>query len=115
MVFADQAVAEQFAFERTSPAAPTFGFHGIFNMMPLIGTERFWEIYQTLEDRSTAFTDYWLLLRQLASGKGAWSRQARLTIDMLANRFKRISNAARAGDSHIRLTNGRPRQRGANQ
>ena len=89
MVFADRAMAERFAFERTAPASPTFGFHGIFNMIPVLGIERFWEIYRTLEDRSTAAIDYWLLMRQLGSGARSWSRRARLTIDMLKRFLKR--------------------------
>lgn len=88
LVFADRAMADQFSFERSIPLGPTFGFHGIFNMIPLLGVERFWEIYRTLEDRGTAFTDYRLLMRQLGSGKVAWKRRVRLTIDMLLDSFK---------------------------
>lgn len=88
MVFADRELAERFAFERREPAGPTFGFHGIFNMIPLLGVDRFWEIYRTLDDRSTAATDYWLLMRQLGTGEGAWRRRARLTMDVLKKLFR---------------------------
>ncbi|MGZ5147458.1 MAG: DUF5672 family protein, partial [Burkholderiales bacterium] len=30
--FAPESVADLFSYERTSPAGPTFGFHGLFNM-----------------------------------------------------------------------------------
>ena len=30
--FAPEAVADRFSYERTSPAGPTFGFHGLFNL-----------------------------------------------------------------------------------
>ena len=52
---ANQAVF--FAFERTVPSHRTFGFHGIFNMIPVIGADRFWELYLTLDDCTTARVD----------------------------------------------------------
>ena len=79
--FAERPIAERFAFERERPAAPTFGFHGIFNMVPVLGPDRFWDIYQSLDDRSSAFADYGLLMRQL--GRGSSARRARLTSDRL--------------------------------
>jgi hypothetical protein len=81
--FADRKIAEHFAFERNIPTNKTFGFHGIFNMVQALGVDRFWEIYSTLDDRRTAFVDYWLLLRQLGSGRDALRRRFRLTTDLL--------------------------------
>lgn len=81
--FADRALAERFSFERTVPPGPTFGFHGIFNLLGALGPDGFWEIYQSLDDRSTIAADYWRLMQQLAQGGGAWSRRARLTLDRL--------------------------------
>ena len=86
--FATHEVAALFSFERTSPPVPTFGFHGIFNMIPLLSPERFWEIYLSLDDRCTAFVDYWLLMRQLGQSKHALSRRARMTMDKLIHLFK---------------------------
>ena len=82
--FADQATAERFAYERTVPSAPTFGFHGVFNMIPAVGADRFWEIYSSLDDKRTAFVDYGSLMRQLGSGSRALQRRLRLSIDFLA-------------------------------
>ena len=82
--FADRETASRFAFERTTPSAPTFGFHGIFNMIPALGPDRFWELYESLDDRRTAFTDYRLLMGQLGRGGQASSRRARLTAHRLA-------------------------------
>jgi hypothetical protein len=87
--FADSRMAARFAFERTVPAAPTFGFHGVFNMVRLLGVEQFWKIYQSLDDPRTAFVDYWSLLRGLGQGRGALARQGRLTLDRLAGLFRR--------------------------
>lgn len=81
--FANRSAACRFSFERDAPSGPTFGFHGIFNMIPALGTDHFWEIYRMLDDRGTAFTDYKLLMRQLRGGKGAWSKRVRLTMEVL--------------------------------
>lgn len=85
--FADRRTAERFAFERTVPAGPTFGFHGVFNLIPVLGADRFWRIYRTLDHRRTAFIDYRLLLRQLGTGRNALRRRMRLTVDRLTDRF----------------------------
>jgi hypothetical protein len=85
--FADRALAEQFSFERTAPPGPTFGFHGIFNLVDALGPHQFWEVYCTLDDRTTVAVDYWRLLRELGKGPGAWPRRAKLTLDHLKTRF----------------------------
>ncbi len=36
--FAPEAVADRFSYERTVPIAPSFGFHGLFNMWRHVGT-----------------------------------------------------------------------------
>jgi hypothetical protein len=85
IVFADRRTAERFAFERTVPPGPTFGFHGIFNMVPVLGEDRFWSLYQTLDDRSTAAPDYRLLMRQIMRGRQRFRRGVRLTADRLGS------------------------------
>jgi hypothetical protein len=80
MRFADRGTAERFSFERSVPEAPTFGFHGVFNMVPLVGEERFWEIYRTLDDRNTVATDLALLIRQVR-GRNRLGRRTRLVRD----------------------------------
>ena len=85
--FADRSTAGHFSVERSAPASPTFGFHGIFNMSNALGGDRFWQIYSTLDDRRTAFTDYGLLMRQLGRGRDPTARRARLTWDRVANFF----------------------------
>lgn len=81
--FADRATAERFAFERTAPSGPTFGFHGVFNMIPLIGAARFWAIYRTLDDPRTVFVDYPLVMRQLGGSPNSLGRRTALTLDRL--------------------------------
>jgi hypothetical protein len=79
--FADLQTARRFAFERSNQTGSTFGFHGVFNMIPALGDERFWRIYRTLDDRRTVFTDLKLLLRQIGKGPDRHTRRARLLWD----------------------------------
>jgi hypothetical protein len=87
--FADTIIAERFAFERTSPATPTFGFHGVFNMVTALGADRFWALYLSLDDPRTVLVDYWLVMRQLGSGRHALRRRLRLTLDRLSGGWRR--------------------------
>ena len=80
IAFADRATAECFAFEGSRPGHATFGFHGIFNMIEAIGEDSFWRVYEGLDDRTTAFADYHLLLKQLR-GRRKWRRRATLAKD----------------------------------
>ena len=81
--FADFSIAEHFSFERTESASPSFGFHGIFNLIPVLGSDEFWEIYRGLDDQTSAFRDYRPLMMQLGSGSKAVTRRARFTLDFL--------------------------------
>jgi hypothetical protein len=81
--FADRAIAERFSYERRTPEGPTFGFHGVFNLIDAIGVHCFWDLYRSLDDRKTAFFDYWSILRQLGSA----TRRAKFTADRLAALF----------------------------
>lgn len=87
--FADRDTAKIFSYERTRPSQPTFGFHGVFNMVGAVGADRFWDIYMGLDDRRTVFTDYRHILRQLGAGQESSSRRMRLTADRLAALFRR--------------------------
>jgi len=88
IVFADTGTAGRFAFERSAPLGTTFGFHGVFNMIPLLGADRFWRLYQGLDDPSTVFHDYRLLMRQLGFGKGAARRRLELSLDLIRSRLR---------------------------
>lgn len=81
--FAERPIADRFSFERSPPAEPTFGFHGIFNMVPVYGANPFWEIYSRLDDRRTAFVDYRSLMRQLGAGSNPLEKRIRLTLDLM--------------------------------
>ena len=81
--FADTELAQQFAFERIAPFGPSFGFHGIFNMIRALGADQFWEVYRTLDDRTSATIDYGLLFRQFGRGSNPVRRRLQLTFDYL--------------------------------
>lgn len=83
--FAQPALAASFSFERKQPGGTTFGFHGVFNMVPLLGAGEFWQMYCSLDDRKTVWTDYWLILGQLAGSVSGWLRMARMSLDRLKN------------------------------
>jgi hypothetical protein len=82
--FADRATAQRFSVERIQPNGPTFGFHGIFNMVRALGPDRFWQVYRTLDDKGTAFVDYLPIWQQLGEADGALRRRVRLSLDYLA-------------------------------
>lgn len=86
--FADRQTAEQFSYERTVPPDPTFGFHGVFNMIEAIGADRFWDIYRTLDDRTTAYVDYWPIFWGLRSGRHPARRRLQFTADRISGLFR---------------------------
>lgn len=69
--FADVTTARRFAFERERPNGPTFGFHGVFNMRAALGSEKFWEIYRSLEDRRSVFHDGFAIAASLGPKRGS--------------------------------------------
>ena len=83
--FAHRELATRFAFERAPRMNTTFGFHGIFNMVDVLGTDRFWDIYSSLDDPGTAYVDFWHLMGQLGRSPGASKRQIKLAMDWLGN------------------------------
>lgn len=87
--FAGLEIARRFALERGDGDGPIFGFHGVFNMVHAIGPDRFWELFATLDDRSTAFLDYPVLMAQIGLGTNIWRRRFLLTAGFVLNFIKR--------------------------
>lgn len=83
--FAPREIADMFAAERTGDVRYSFGFHGAFNMPAAIGTDAFWEIYRTLDDRSTIWHDFGSFLEEVRHGPRPIERSVRMLLD----RFKR--------------------------
>lgn len=76
--FAPRDVADLFAAERAGDPAVSFGYHGVFLMPRVLGAEGFWQIYRTLDDRSSLQPDFVDLLRMLITGHAPFLRLARM-------------------------------------
>lgn len=81
--FASRALASAFAFERDRDVPSPFGFHGVFNLLEVVGIEGFWDIYRSLDDKRTVWTDFWPLLRAVARGPQGVRRALKMTADRI--------------------------------
>ena len=86
--FADELTAGSFAFERTEPVVPTFGFHGAFNMMTVLGRERFCQLYETLDERKTGYNSYKFVMIRIGDSGRALKRRLRSTVRYLWHQFR---------------------------
>jgi hypothetical protein len=64
--FAPRELADSFSSERASSLDAAFGFHGVWHMPQLIGADRFWDLYRSLENRTSVYHDQSLIMRYLA-------------------------------------------------
>lgn len=88
--FARRPLADRFAFERTVPRESAFGFHGIFNMVHVLGVEQFWNIYQGLDDRSTALADFRAIMSELGPGLSGFRRRLEFAIFSIGDWLLRL-------------------------
>lgn len=79
--FAPKEVADTFSAERASLIDRTFGFHGVWHMPHSLGCERFWDVYQGLEDRSSVYRDLPLIMGGLVNGPQGLRRCMKLVWD----------------------------------
>lgn len=88
--FAPRNVADLFAAERAGDPAASFGYHGVFLMPQVLGTEGFWHVYRTLDDRSSLQRDLADLQRSIKNGRHPIVRSLRMTgnwiVDFLRGR-----------------------------
>jgi hypothetical protein len=87
IVFATTDLASRFAFERQRASLPTFGFHGIFNMVDLVAPAEIAELLIALEPSLLAPNEQRDVLAW-ALRKGRWQIAWRA--------YRRISHARRA-------------------
>lgn len=96
MRFAPKDLADLFAAERTGDPQCTFGYHGVWNMPRAIGTDAFWDVYRSLDDRGTVWTDFKNVARSLAKERKPIERVGRLIFDrathFICQRFARYWN-----------------------
>jgi hypothetical protein len=81
--FAPTALADTFSAERQGDPAQSFGYHGIWHMPKVFGCETFWEIYASLDDRTSARHDFFNLVKQVVRGRGGLRRAIALICDQL--------------------------------
>ena len=68
--FSPPAMADQFSYERTPPAAPTFGFHGLFNFWRHLSDDELLALLPQLPPSTRKGREYLeLLLKYLADRK----------------------------------------------
>ncbi len=72
--FAPRELADTFAAERAGNPATSFGYHGVWQMPGILGRQKFWQIYLSLDERGSIRHDFYSLLRQVARGKGGAKR-----------------------------------------
>jgi len=98
--FAAPSLADRFSFERLKPEQPTFGFHGAFNIPRTMGAANFWDAYQTLDDKSSLFTDFWAILRDAIrqGSQAGWARTLRMTTSFSRDyiRYRRAVKRAKS-------------------
>lgn len=83
MRFAPRALADLFSAERAGDIASSFGYHGVWLMLRVIGVEAFWDIYRGLDDTGTVRHDFPMLLNQIRRGRGGSARMARMILDRI--------------------------------
>lgn len=88
MRFAPREVADRFSAERAGDPMHCFGFHGAWHMPRVVGGDSFWEIYRSLDDRSTIWHDFGSLLRQVIRVTGGSRRALQMILDRLADALK---------------------------
>jgi hypothetical protein len=88
--FADEELASLFSFERRRTTRRSFGFHGVFNMVDVLGGPEFMACYRSLDDRSNLRADLWSIARKLASYPGGWRDALHILVDRV-----RVSSSGR--------------------
>ena len=89
MRFAPRALADRFSAERAGDVAASFGYHGVWHMPRAIGVAAFWDIYCTLDDRSTVRHDFGVLWRALGQVDHFGCRRFRMIWDYIKDAVPR--------------------------
>lgn len=83
MRFPNAHIASQFSYERCGEFGKSFGFHGVFNMIEAIGVDKFWYLYQGLDDRSTLRHDARRIFWQLVHGGKGLRRSTKFALESI--------------------------------
>lgn len=72
--FAPAELADQFSAERAGDPSAAFGYHGVFLMPQVIGTDEFWELYLTLDEQGSVQENWQSILMSIRRGRKWISR-----------------------------------------
>lgn len=89
MCFANGVMADKFSAERAGRIQSSFGFHGVWHMPNVIGNDGFWNVYLSLNDRSTIRHDLLKLAASLSQNTRGLQRAARLIADQLRDTIQK--------------------------
>lgn len=85
--FAPSHLADAFSAERAGSLGGSFGYHGVWHMPHVLGREKFWQIYRSLDERGSIRHDFGTILRHLAAGRGGLRRAIHLIHDRIGDTF----------------------------
>lgn len=84
--FAPRVIANLFAAERAGDAMASFGYHGVWHMPRVLGTDTFWRLYCGLDDRGTIRHDFGKIFKDIGQGAGGRARNLRMLLDYMKRR-----------------------------
>ncbi len=83
LCFAPSELADQFAAERAGDPSNAFGFHGVFLMPRVLGSDTFWQRYISLSDKSSVWIDFIPILGYIIRGSKGWRRAITLVCERI--------------------------------
>lgn len=89
MRFANGAIADSFSAEREGSLQSSFGFHGVWHMPRVLGVDSFWNVYSSLNDRSTIRHDLFKLAASLSHNAQGVQRAAWLIAGQLRDAIQK--------------------------
>jgi hypothetical protein len=87
--FSNGVMADRFSAEREGSIQSSFGFHGVWHMPNVLGTDNFWNVYTSLNDRSTIWHDLFKLAASLSLNARGLLRAMRLITDQLRDAIQK--------------------------
>lgn len=84
--FAPRELADVFSAERAGDPSTAFGYHGAWLMPRVLGAERFWQLYQTLDETGSVTHDRWPIIAQVLRGPDGLRRAGRMMLDLSGSR-----------------------------
>lgn len=83
MRFADTSLAARFSCERSGNLNMTFGFHGVFHMVEVLGVRQFLKLYESLDERTSVWRDLTNIIRELRAAGASWTIGPRMWCDRI--------------------------------